>query len=282
MVGGVQKMIGQLNFVFFNWLHFFQNFFTHFNCFCYKTDMQLFGGDNTVSIARDKLTNEVYVIKVPLSNENSMKCFENECYFYKCQLEHPCILQNKHVVNRVNKKMIVLPYLRKGDLFNLVEQVPQIPEAQIRNIFKQIMDGIAFMHEQHFLHLDLKLENVLVGDDGCIKICDFGCSMNTQLSNRRSYMCGTPAYLSPGRFYGGHVFSEKDDVYSLGVMLYIMVYKQYPWPQDNDQDPQTRLDVSYTPTLYSEHLMNLIQQMLMFHETDRISVRDILLHPFCV
>ena len=73
----------------------------------------------------------------------------------------------------------------------------RLSEEESKVIFKQIVDGVAYMHDKNIIHRDLKLENVLINNDKVIKIIDFGFSTSVKGDKKVSFMCGTPHYMSP-------------------------------------------------------------------------------------
>jgi len=100
-------------------------------------------------------------------------------------------------------------------------------QSEARRIFKMIVDGVRHIHSLGFCHRDLKFSNILINPSNEIKIVDFGFAVDAR--NSLSMYCGTPCYMAPeiitrGRYYGKNV-----DVWALGVILYKLLYKDYPF-----------------------------------------------------
>eukprot|EP01047_Picozoa_sp_COSAG01_P107473 COSAG01_NODE_36492_length_517_cov_0.691388_1_plen_113_part_01 len=102
-----------------------------------------------------------------------------------------------------------------------------LSEDVARYYFKQIVAGLAYCHEQHVWHRDLKLENLLTVDhstDSLVKIADFGLSKDAEMSSVDT-SCGTVSYMAPEicLLQTGQIYDEaKSDIWSLGVILYVM------------------------------------------------------------
>jgi MAP/microtubule affinity-regulating kinase len=114
----------------------------------------------------------------------------------------------------------------------------RLPEDECRVIFRQIVSGISYLHENEIVHRDLKLDNILVDpqDNHRIKIIDFGFSIKAAADQKLSLFCGTPHYMDPDisrkKDYNGHAA----DVWALGVILFILVTGKLPFFGDFEQD----------------------------------------------
>jgi len=72
-----------------------------------------------------------------------------------------------------------------------------LPEDYVRTIFTQIVEGVAFMHSKSIVHRDLKLDNILINQNGEVKIIDFGFAVKCDSKEKLSSYCGTPHYMDP-------------------------------------------------------------------------------------
>ena len=115
---------------------------------------------------------------------------------------------------------------------DLLEYIIKLERDQIKGVFLQIMDAVVYMHSLGIYHADLKLENILVddSDDPTIKITDFGLSTFEEYSS--TTFRGTTLYIAPEmlQLMPGYSWA-KNDVWSLGVILFTMLTKSYPWSQ---------------------------------------------------
>lgn len=106
----------------------------------------------------------------------------------------------------------------------------RIPEKEVRIIFRQIVEGVNYLHSSNFVHRDIKLENILIDKkDKKIKIIDFGFSVSIQADKKLNMFCGTPSYMAP------EIVSKQDyngkfvDVWALGILLFTMLCGKFPF-----------------------------------------------------
>lgn len=124
---------------------------------------------------------------------------------------------------------IVMEYIPYGDLFGLVSQRP-LSEKLARTIFKQVLSAIKYLHSQNLAHLDIKLENVLVDVNEGMKLIDFdACESINDGGKEKSLNKGSPGYRAP-EFVKGNVENLlAGDIYSLGIVLFILVVGTPPY-----------------------------------------------------
>lgn len=127
---------------------------------------------------------------------------------------------------------IVMQYISHGDLFKLVSNSP-LTEKVARTLFKQMISVIEYLHEQNLTHLDIKLENFLVTDDG-IKLIDFEDCQDLKKRQNVSLPAGTSGYRPPEFVTGGYQDLKSADLYSLGVVLFTMVSGTPPYTELED------------------------------------------------
>jgi aurora kinase len=150
------------------------------------------------------------------------------------------------------------------------------------------------MHKKHVIHRDIKPENILVGLHGEIKISDFGWSVHAP-NNRRNTMCGTLDYLPPemlkphkppGSTYpddGKNWYSEKVDLWSLGVLTYEFLVGEAPFEDSQvmTQKRITRCEMTI-PASVSAEARDLIKKLLVLDPEKRLSLEDVECHPWIV
>ncbi|KAF6092684.1 calcium/calmodulin dependent protein kinase kinase 1 [Phyllostomus discolor] len=177
-----------------------------------------------------------------------------------------------------------------GDLHRPVMEVPcdePFPEEQARLYLRDIILGLEYLHYQKIIHRDIKPSNLLLGDDGHVKIADFGVSNQFEGNDARlSSTAGTPAFMAPEAISdSGQSFSGKAlDVWATGVTLYCFVYGKCPFIDDYILALHRKIkneDVVFPeePEV-SEELKDLILKMLDKNPETRIGVPDIKLHPW--
>ena len=102
-------------------------------------------------------------------------------------------------------------------------------EDDTKYIFKKIVHGIAHCHCRSVLHRDIKLDNILLDGEGGVKICDFGVSRLITKTDVIHEQCGTPAYLAPEMSSNSQYSGFYVDIWSLGILLYVMLQGTVPF-----------------------------------------------------
>ena len=122
--------------------------------------------------------------------------------------------------------------------------------TQVANIIWQVCEAVSFLHKCKIIHGDLKLENVLIKQNGKIALCDFGMSLTFEDANKKKDIAGTIGYLSP-EYFDKEIpnVSTKIDTWAIGVMLYELVYHESPYLTTDD-----------TGTLDINNMYNIILQ----------------------
>jgi len=191
------------------------------------------------------------------------------------QLNHPNIV--KFLGSEENEKNLYffLELVGGTDLkAHMIQNSLSISE--IRDIFKQISKAIYFCHQLNIIHRDLKQSNILVDDQKQIKLIDFGLSNYTEEGKLRSTFCGSPAYAAPEMLLGTKYFGPEVDVWSLGVVLYAMVTSKLPF----DSVGQLLKGTYDIPEGMDEDLKQLLKSMLESDPQKRVTVQDVLSHPW--
>lgn len=229
---------------------------------------------------------------------------------------HPSIIQLIEVFETPTQLHVVMEFV-KGE--NLCEHLRRtcsttlrLSEPEAHAIFSQVCDAVASLHDQHVIHRDLKLENVLIDRHGRAKLIDFGFSQfdysggsgsgssgsgsgsGSDASAAVKNFCGTPSYMAPEVVVCTSYDGKSVDVWSLGVLLYVLLCGRFPFQgQSLHQIHQSVLRVSTSssssssssrgwsfPGGLSKDAQNLIQSVLIVDPKKRPRVRDILVHPW--
>ena len=105
----------------------------------------------------------------------------------------------------------------------------RLDEEEAKIIFKQIAEGLQYLHQKNVAHRDMKLENILIDEEGNVKIIDFGFSLVTPKTKPLNVCCGTPSYMSPELMARKNYYGHLVDIWALGIILYILVVGVFPF-----------------------------------------------------
>ncbi|KAH9926471.1 kinase-like domain-containing protein [Fomitopsis serialis] len=200
---------------------------------------------------------------------------------YMRMLRHPHIIKLYEVISTPTDIIIVLEYAG-GELFNYIVEHGRMPEHKARRFFQQIISGIDYSHHLKIVHRDLKPENVLLDADQNVKIADFGLSNEIKDGDFLKTSCGSPNYAAPEVIRGGLYTGPEIDVWSCGVILYVMLCGRLPFEDEDVTSLFTKISQGvYTmPIHLSPDAQSLISRMLAVDPVKRITVPEILQHPF--
>ena len=192
---------------------------------------------------------------------------------------------------------MVTDYYRGGDLQNRIEklQLPSFSEDQIHEFAIKIAEGLNYLHNRGVIHRDLKPDNILLSSDVDISapvICDFGFSRRLQNGKTCSQICGTKGYMAP-EILAHRPYSFPVDIWSFGVMLYVLIAVKLPFPVPNDALNERNVHVAYNFIVNSEvslkgpewdnvsdALKGLLLGMLEKDPLIRLNAEAVLNHPW--
>ncbi|RZF32011.1 hypothetical protein LSTR_LSTR007089 [Laodelphax striatellus] len=148
-------------------------------------------------------------------------------------VQHPNIIHIYEVFENREKMVLVMEYAAGGELYDYISEKKVLNEAEARRIFRQIATAVYYCHKHKICHRDLKLENVLLDEHGSAKIADFGLSNVFDETHLLGTFCGSPLYASPEIVKGTPYHGPEVDCWSLGVLLYTLVYGSMPFDGSN-------------------------------------------------
>ena len=195
------------------------------------------GGMANVYLGYDTILDRNVAIKVlrgDLSNdEKFVRRFQREA-LSASSLAHPNIVEMYDVGEDDGTYYIVMEYVDGKTLKQLLKKRGTLTLSEAIDIMSQLTDGMAHAHDSYIIHRDLKPQNIMIKDDGQIKITDFGIAMalnSTQLTQTNSVM-GSVHYLPPEQA-SGKGCTIKSDIYSMGIIFYELLTGSLPFRGDN-------------------------------------------------
>lgn len=264
------------------------------------------GKFGNVYLAREKKSKFLVALKVLF--KSNIKETNNEHQVRReveiqSHLRHPNILRLYGYFHDESRVYIILEYAPKGikiytkykiifqfikfclgSVYKALMATPlqRFPEKECSNYIRQVSDALKYCHSKNVIHRDIKPENLLLGENGEIKIADFGWSVHAP-SSRRTTLCGTLDYLPP-EMVCGNPHNAKVDLWSIGVLCYEFLTGRPPFESKSYNDTYRRISkaIYNFPPYVSEEARNLINNLLVVIPDNRMELDEILKHPWIV
>ncbi|CAK1586082.1 unnamed protein product [Parnassius mnemosyne] len=199
-------------------------------------------------------------------------------------VQHPNVVRLYEVIDTQTKLYLILELGDGGDLYDYIMRHDSgLSESLARDYFRQIVRAISYCHRLHVVHRDLKPENVVFFEKlGVVKLTDFGFSNKYCPGQKLETSCGSLAYSAPEILLGDSYDAPAVDVWSLGVILYMLVCGQAPFQEANDSETLTMImDCKYTiPPHISSSCKRLIGRMLVREPEKRATLSEIATDPW--
>lgn len=204
------------------------------------------------------------------------------------QLDHVNLIQLYDAFESKHDIILVMEYVEGGELFDrIIDENCNLTELDTILFMKQICEGIRYMHQMYILHLDLKPENILCvnRDAKQIKIIDFGLARRYKPREKLKVNFGTPEFLAP-EVVNYDFVSFPTDMWSVGVITYMLLSGLSPFLGDNDAETLTNIlacrwdleDEEFQDI--SEEAKEFISKLLIKEKSWRISASEALKHPW--
>ena len=218
--------------------------------------------------------------KKNLKNARARQKIKNEIEMLS-HFHHPFINQILDNFETDTHIFIVMEYVC-GDLLGFIRKRGKISESVSKLIFKQLIEGLKYIHKKNVVHRDIKLDNILIDLTNTIKICDFGVSRKFGPDEMMHEHCGTPAYICPEIFENKGYKGTGCDIWSAGVTLYYMLGGVQPFKANSILELEKNIMKGDFKPLeeVSPEANDLIKGMLQVNPKKRFGVDDILNHPW--
>ena len=242
------------------------------------------GAFGKVNIALHILSGRIVAIK---SFNKIKKSFPNYKISYEIKLlkklrNHKNIIKYFEHFENDKHFCIVMENISGGNLLSAINKMSKFSEPMAKNIFKQLMETIKFLHSIGIVHRDIKPDNILIELDNTIKLCDFGVSKEVKEGQLLMDSCGTPAFVAPEILKDSPYNPYMTDIWSSGVVLYAMITGFFPFRGVNESDLHRNILSGAFPKLkdVSNELKDLLNKILEVNPNKRITIEDILKHPW--
>eukprot|EP00123_Amoebidium_parasiticum_P012882 comp21633_c0_seq1/m.30373 comp21633_c0_seq1/g.30373 ORF comp21633_c0_seq1/g.30373 comp21633_c0_seq1/m.30373 type:complete len:764 (-) comp21633_c0_seq1:333-2624(-) len=237
-----------------------------------------------VKEGRHRITQETVAIKMIDKSKVdgcSLKKIFREVQIMKL-LDHPHVIRLYQVMETSRMLYLVMEYAQGGEIFDHLVAHGRMKEVEARRKFHQIVSAVHYCHQRRVVHRDLKAENLLLDSELNVKIADFGFSNYYVPGTNLDTWCGSPPYAAPELFEGKEYMGPEVDIWSLGVVLYVLVCGALPFDGASLQELRTRvLDGRFkTPFFMSCECEQLIKRMLTRDPKKRISIEGIYKHQW--
>ena len=203
-------------------------------------------------------------------------------------LNHPNIMKLYEYFYEKDNIYIIMEYIRGDELFTKINEIHCFSEEVAAIIIKSIFQGVAYCHSLGIVHRDLKPENILVPtgniniDYTLLKIIDFGASVLMKGRKKITFRFGTPYYIAPEVLQQS--YNEKCDIWSIGVILYLLLTGTVPFDGENDEEIWRKIindEINYSsPKIknLSPEAKDLLKKLLIKNPDKRLSASEALEH----
>ena len=212
--------------------------------------------------------------------EDDLISFRREMQILE-KMDHPNIMRLLQIIE-TDTDFCVVSELAHGDLFQIIQDGQTLPEEVLRDVAVQILSALSHLHSNRIIHRDIKPQNVLIGADGTLKLCDFGFARALSCTTLvLTSIKGTPLYMAP-ELMQEQPYTEKIDIWALGVILYELYCGRPPFFADSIYKlVQMIINEPITwPEYMSPDFQDFLKQMMQKNAEYRISCDELLRHPF--
>ena len=246
------------------------------------------GSFGRVMLVQHKKTQVKYAIKAIDKRNNAN--IQEKPYFRReieimYRVHHPNVVKLFGHFEDNNYCYFIMEYIEGGNIYSLVPKnnLHSVTTQQIASIMKDVISAVYFLHHMYpkIVHRDIKPENVLLDKGMVAKLTDFGWSNYMQGDSKRTTVCGTPVYLAP-EIINNQGHDEHVDIWCIGVLLFELMAGYSPWQGEDVQTIKyniNRLKIRW-PRNMDRDAMDLISKILRFKPEERLTLRQMLAHPF--
>ncbi|KAK7199038.1 mitogen-activated protein kinase kinase 2 [Novymonas esmeraldas] len=245
------------------------------------------GSFGKVYKARIKGTGQIVAMKFIVKkgkNEKELKNLRSEIEILT-KLNHPHIIMLFDSFETDSDFVVVMEYAQ-GELYDILEDDKQLPASEVQKIAKQLIQALNYLHSNRIIHRDMKPQNILIGQNGAVKLADFGFARSMSYNTIvLTSIKGTPLYMAP-ELVQERAYDNRVDLWSLGCILYELYYGKPPFYTNNlfalikkiVCEPvkfEAKADDQISP-----EFKNFLSGLLTKSASSRLNWPELLNHPF--
>ena len=240
-----------------------------------------------VKLAIHLITKEKVAIKIfdksKIKSSRDAQYIEREISILK-RLNHYNTIKLYNIIQNNDFIFLIQEYISGKELLHFIEKKDNLSEKDICKLYQQIISGIEYVHEMGIAHRDLKLENILLNYKKDIKIIDFGLSnlYDRNVDELLHSSCGSPCYAAPEMIKGIEYRGINTDIWSSGIILYLMLCKSFPFNDKNNSKLYQKILAGKfsLPNNLSNEAKDIITNLLKVNPQERIKLNEIKNHPW--
>ena len=230
-------------------------------------------------IDRVKLNDQSRTSKEPLASKERRILREAAILYL---LDHPNIVRLYDMIILPDYFCLIFELVEGAQMLDYIISHRRLKERMARKFFRQMVSAVAYCHGNGLVHRDLKIENVLIDREGNARLVDFGLSNFFHPRQHLDTFCGSLYFAAPELLCGKPYVGPEIDVWSLGVILYVLVCGKVPFddkslPALHEKIKACRLEL---PAHLSDECRDLLSQMILADPTKRISIDRLMTHPW--
>lgn len=247
------------------------------------------GGYGQVFKVQHKKTGLIRAMKMigksKIDKKNQGKLFFE--YQLLKNIDHPHIIRIYEVYNDTKNFYLITEFCEGGDIFSIIQRQEEFSEKIAARLMKQVVNAVLYCHLNGIVHRDIKADNVLLLHNDInspVKLIDFGISVKFEKDTKLRDKTGTVLYIAPEVIQGA--YDEKCDIWSLGVLMYMMLSGLPPFYGTSRKEVMAKIKKgkfsfkSKNWDRISKEAKDLIEKMLTYNPEQRPSCREVLNHPW--